>query len=173
MLRGISPLISPELLAVMHRMGHGDALVLGDAHFPGEALAKRLLRADGLRIAPLLDAILPLLVLDTYIPDPLVMLSANGGDVLDPAVESSYRLAIDRHQPGLPAFGIGQRDSIARVELQQQRGPAGDALALRARGGPVRRDREREARRRRRAHRAAGVARKASSESSSACIQTV
>ena len=69
MLRGISPLISPELLDVLYRMGHGDELVLADAHFPGESVGQRVLRADGLRVAPLLDAILPLFVLDSYVDD--------------------------------------------------------------------------------------------------------
>jgi len=38
MLIGISPLISPDLLAVLYRMGHGDEIVLADAHFPGELM---------------------------------------------------------------------------------------------------------------------------------------
>ena len=59
MLYGISPLLSPDLLAVLYRLGHGDEIVLADAHFPGESFGKRLVRADGLRIAGLLDAILP------------------------------------------------------------------------------------------------------------------
>ncbi len=66
MLLGISPLFSPELLAVLYRMGHGDEVVLADAHFPSETYGKRVLRADGLKIPALLDAILPLFVLDTY-----------------------------------------------------------------------------------------------------------
>ena len=69
MLKGISPLIGPDLLALLHRMGHGDEIVLADAHFPGESVGQRLLRADGLQIAPLLDGILPLMVLDTYVLD--------------------------------------------------------------------------------------------------------
>ena len=56
MLRGISPLISPELLASLARMGHGDEIVLADAHFPGESFNPRVLRADGLRIPDLLAA---------------------------------------------------------------------------------------------------------------------
>ncbi len=60
MLKGISPLISPDLLAVLARMGHGDEIVLADAHFPGETFNSRVLRADGLKIADLLAAILPL-----------------------------------------------------------------------------------------------------------------
>ncbi len=104
MLRGISPLLSPDLLAVMCRMGHGDELVLADAHFPGESFNPRVLRADGLRIPALLDAILPLLVLDPYVPSPLFMMQAVPGDSLDPAVERSYRVAIDRHWPATPAI---------------------------------------------------------------------
>jgi len=61
MLIGISPLVSPDLLAVLCRMGHGDEIVLADAHFPGETFNHRVLRADGLKIADLLDAILPLI----------------------------------------------------------------------------------------------------------------
>ena len=102
MLRGISPLISPDLLAVLYRMGHGDEIVLADAHFPGETYGKRLLRADGLKIPDLLDAILPLFVLDDYVESPLIMMCAVLGDQLDPAVEASYRQAIDKHWPDTP-----------------------------------------------------------------------
>ena len=100
MLIGISPLISPDLLAVLHRMGHGDEIVLADVHFPGETYGNRVLRADGLRIPDLLDAILPLFALDSYVESPLIMMCAFSGDQLDPAVEASYRQAIDKHWPG-------------------------------------------------------------------------
>ena len=92
MLIGISPLISPDLLSTLYRMGHGDEIVLADAHFPGETYAKRILRADGLRIRDLLDAILPLFILDSYVESPLIMMAAVSGDQLDPAVEASYRV---------------------------------------------------------------------------------
>jgi len=102
MLIGISPLVSPDLLSALHRMGHGDEIVLADAHFPGESLGKRVLRADGIKIPDLLDAILPLFALDTYVESPLIMMSAASGDQLDPAVETLYRQAIDRHWPNTP-----------------------------------------------------------------------
>src|SRR5512138_3034487 len=104
MLIGISPLISPELLAALYRMGHGDEIVLADAHFPGETYGKRVLRADGVRIPDLLDGILPLFALDTYVESPLIMMSAVSGDQLDPAVEAAYRAAVDRHWPDTPAI---------------------------------------------------------------------
>ncbi len=102
MLIGISPLISPDLLSMLYRMGHGDEIVLADAHFPGETFGRCVLRADGLRIADLLDAILPLFALDTYVESPLVMMAPVPGDQLDPMVEASYRQAIDKHWPDTP-----------------------------------------------------------------------
>lgn len=97
MLIGISPLISPELLSVLYKMGHGDEIVLADAHFPADTFGKRVIRADGIRVAPLLDAILPLMALDSYVEHPVIMMAAAVGDSLDPAVETAYRIEIDRY----------------------------------------------------------------------------
>lgn len=99
MLRGLSPLLSPDLLAVLYRMGHGDELVLADAHFPGETMNQRVVRADGLGVSDLLDAILPLFPLDQYDDTHLVMMAAVPGDHLDPDVERAYLEPIDRHAP--------------------------------------------------------------------------
>jgi L-fucose mutarotase len=104
MLKGISPLLSPDLLATLARMGHGDEIVLADAHFPGESLGVPALRADGLRIAPLLNAILPLFELDAYIEHPLQMMAPVDGDSLDPSVESSYLAAIQSQNPDIHAI---------------------------------------------------------------------
>jgi L-fucose mutarotase len=116
MLRGISPLLSPDLLAVLSRMGHGDELVLADAHFPAESFNARVLRADGVRIAPLLDAILPLWVLDRYVPAPIVMMAPVEGDALDPVVVAGYRAVIERHEPEAPPTAFLPRfDFYART----------------------------------------------------------
>jgi len=118
MLKGISPLLSPELLGVLCRMGHGDELVLADAHFPGEKYNDYVIRADGLVIADLLDAILPLCVLDDYVEDSLVMMAAEPRDTLDPAVEKAYRVPIDKHCPGAPAVTrIGRFDFYDRAKV--------------------------------------------------------
>jgi len=108
MLVGISPLLSPELLATLCEMGHGDEIVLADAHFPGHSVNANVIRADGLKVADLLDAILPLFALDEYVESPVFMMAPVEGDELDPSVEASYRAAIDRHWPETP--------EIARVE---------------------------------------------------------
>ena len=104
MLKGISPLISPALLEVLARMGHGDEIILADAHFPAESFNNRVLRADGLRIPDLLEAILPLLELDVYVSTPLTMMAAVEGDELDPSVEDSYLGAIHKSNPDVPAI---------------------------------------------------------------------
>ena len=104
MLKGISPVISPELLETLARMGHGDEIVLADAHFPGESFNGNVIRADGLRIAALLSAILPLFELDSYVPHPLAMMAAVEGDTLDPKVEESYLEAIHQSNPEVPSI---------------------------------------------------------------------
>ncbi len=99
MLIGISSLLSPELLAALYRMGHGDEIVLADAHFPGESFNAHTIRADGLRIDALLTAILPLFALDEYVPHPLAMMAAVEGDKLDPKVEKRYLSAVRQAWP--------------------------------------------------------------------------
>ena len=114
MLKGISPLLSPELLATIYRMGHGDEIVLADAHFPGESLGPHIIRADGLKIADLADAILPLMVLDQYEKTPAAMMAPVRGDRADPKVEAAYRRVIDRHEPRKPKIAKVERFAFYR-----------------------------------------------------------
>lgn len=97
MLKGISPLLSPDFLKLLCEMGHGDEIVLADSNFPGVSIGKRLVRCDGLAIKTLLEAILPLFVLDSY-ADPLIMMQVVSGDRLDPAVEEDYMQVVRYHQ---------------------------------------------------------------------------
>lgn len=110
MLKGISPVVSPDLLKIMAEMGHGDEIVLADAHFPGHTFCKTVVRADGIRIPDLLEGILPLFTLDSY-DDPLIMMAAVKGDTLDPSVEESYMAAIQKSAPDAP--GVKRIDRFA------------------------------------------------------------
>src|SRR5688572_548513 len=112
MLKGISHLFSPELLTAIYRMGHGDEIVLADAHFPGHSLGVAVIRADGLQIEALLGAILPLFVLDTYVPDPVVMMAVVPGDTPDPAVHAGYRAVIDKLYPDTPQIAFIDRHTF-------------------------------------------------------------
>ena len=127
MLKGISPLFSPELLATIYEMGHGDELLLADAHFPAASLNPNVIRADGLKIPDLLDAILPLIELDAYDDTPLIMMSAVHGDTLDPEVEKTYLKVISRHVAAVP--------SISRLERFEFYSRAKEAFAIVATGG--------------------------------------
>ncbi len=98
MLKGISSVISPDLLAILARMGHGDEIILADAHFPAHSIGPAVLRADGIPVATLLDGILPLFELDSYAP-PLVMMAVVPGDTPDPSVEEEYMRIVRKHLP--------------------------------------------------------------------------
>ena len=116
MLKGIHPAIGPELLKVLAEMGHGDEIILADAHFPGHSVNDKVLRADGVKITTLLDGILPLFELDSY-DDPLVMMQVVEGDSLDPSVESSYRDEIQKHVSDAPeVIRIGRFEFYDRAE---------------------------------------------------------
>lgn len=93
MLKGISPVISPALLKILDEMGHGDELVISDAHFPAHTFNANVVRADGIGADALLAGIVPLFELDSYAV-PVVMMAAVPGDSLDPAVEAKYRKAL-------------------------------------------------------------------------------
>ena len=117
MLKGIHPIISPDLLKILAEMGHGDEIVLADAHFPGHTFCpKNVLRGDGLKIPDLLEGIIPLFELDSY-ADPLIMMAAVEGDELDPQVETGYMAAIRKFAPDAPnPKRIGRFDFYARAE---------------------------------------------------------
>ena len=80
MLKGISPIIAPELLKILCEMGHGDEIVIGDGNFPAASNARRLVRLDGHGVPEILDAVLKLIPLDSYVESP-AMLMATGEDI--------------------------------------------------------------------------------------------
>ena len=94
MLKGIDPIVSPDLLKALAEMGHGDEILFADAHFPGRTNAKELIRADGIPVDRLLKAIIPLFELDSY-ATPVIMTAAVPGDTLDPNVEARVRKALN------------------------------------------------------------------------------
>ena len=99
MLKGISPLISPELLKVLCEMGHGDEIVLADANFPAESMGQRVVRADGIGAAELLRAILLLFPLDQYDESNFVLMSVVPGDPTVPVIWDEYRATLTAYEP--------------------------------------------------------------------------
>ena len=101
MLKGISPLIPPELLKILAEMGHGDEIVLGDANFPAATMGKRVVRCDGLGVAEILDAVLALLPLDTFVDAPVALMAVvPGKETADPPIWKEIKAIVETHAPG-------------------------------------------------------------------------
>lgn len=98
MLKGIPDIIPPELLKILHEMGHGDDLVIGDANFPAASNARNLVRCDGHGVPQLLDAILSLFPLDDFIPHPVSLMQVVPGDSTVPVVQDEIRAVVRRHE---------------------------------------------------------------------------
>ena len=82
MLKGILEILSPELLKVLCEMGHSDRLVIADGNFPVESMGKNAItiRCDGHGVPEILDAILKLFPLDTYVEHPVNLMEVMPGD---------------------------------------------------------------------------------------------
>ena len=99
MLKGISPLLSPELLKVLCEMGHGDELVIADGNFPAESIGKNaiVIRADGHGVPEMLDTILQLIPLDQYVDQPAALMKVVPGDPVVPVIWDEYRALLKKH----------------------------------------------------------------------------
>jgi L-fucose mutarotase len=91
MLKTIPPIISPELIKILMEMGHADELVIADGNFPAAAMAQRLIRCDGHNVPQLLQAILKLFPLDTYVPQPVALMQVVPGDTTKPTIWQQFR----------------------------------------------------------------------------------
>lgn len=97
MLKGIPEIISPDLLKILDEMGHGDDLVIGDLNFPAASNAKRLIRADGHGVPELLDAILTLFPLDTFVEKPVLLMQKVPSDPVIPVIHDKIRQIVRAH----------------------------------------------------------------------------
>lgn len=102
MLKGIPPILSPELLCALDQMGHGDELVIADGNFPSHSVGKNsiVIRADGHGVPEILDAILTLMPLDTYTEKPVGLMQVVPGDTCGrPEIWDTYEEILSKHEP--------------------------------------------------------------------------
>lgn len=99
MLKDISKIISPELLKALCEMGHGDEIVIADGNFPAAAYAKKLIRADGVGAAQILDAVLNLIPLDQYDENNFVLMLKCEGDNADTSLWEEYKKILKEYEP--------------------------------------------------------------------------
>lgn len=112
MLKGIPKILSPELLKVLCEMGHSDRLVLADGNFPSESIGKnaKVIRMDGHGTAELLEAILTLFPLDTYVEQPVQLMEVMKGDPVETPIWDEYKKIVERHEErGAAAVGTIER----------------------------------------------------------------
>ena len=128
MLKGIPHILSPDLLKILAEMGHGDELVIGDCNFPAASIGKRCVRADGIGSAELLEAILQLLPLDTFVEAPVALMRVVAGTMDGvPPIWGQFRAIIENCQPDIkleeidrPAFYERAKNAYATVATTER-----------------------------------------------------
>jgi L-fucose mutarotase len=95
MLRGIDPVLSPDLLMILRAMGHGDEIVIADANFPAEAIASSLVRLDGLDAPRVVRAVLGVMPLDSFVEDRALSMEVVGRSDEVPPVVALFQQVID------------------------------------------------------------------------------
>lgn len=112
MLKGIPSVLSPELLKVLCEMGHSDRIVIADGNFPVESMGKnaKVVRLDGHGVPEILDAILQVFPLDTYVEHPVNLMEVMPGDPVETPIWDEYKEIISRHDDrGSAAVGNIER----------------------------------------------------------------
>lgn len=112
MLKGIPKILSPELLKVLCEMGHSDRLVIADGNFPAESMGRnaKVIRCDGHGVPELLDAILQVFPLDTYVSAPVTLMEVMDGDDAETPIWGEYTKIITKHDPrGAEVIGQTER----------------------------------------------------------------
>lgn len=99
MLKGIPKILSPELLKVLCEMGHSDRLVIADGNFPSESMGKnaKVIRCDGHGVPELLEAILTVFPLDTYVENPVSLMQVMPGDNVETPIWDEYKEIISKY----------------------------------------------------------------------------
>lgn len=117
MLKGISPILTPELLKILAEMGHGDELVIGDCNFPAASMGKRCARQDGQTADELLEAILQLFPLDTFVEAPVTLMRVVPGTLEgEPPIWQRFRDIVEKHEPGTKFEFVDRFDFYERAK---------------------------------------------------------
>ena len=117
MLKGIPKILSPELLMVLAEMGHSDRLVISDGNFPAESMGKDaiVIRCDGHGVPELLDAILQVFPLDTYVEHPVQLMEVMPGDPVETPIWAEYAETVKKYEKRGTAV-VGQIERFAFYE---------------------------------------------------------
>lgn len=112
MLKGIPQILSPELLKVLCEMGHSDRLIISDGNFPAESMGRnaKVIHCDGHGVPEILDAILQLFPLDSYVEQPVTLMEVMKGDPVETPIWDTYKEIVAKHDDrGEKAVGNMER----------------------------------------------------------------
>lgn len=109
MLKGIPPILSPELFKILLEMGHGDEIVLSDGNFPAASCAQRLVRCDGHGVPELLEAVMRFFPLDTFVQKPVSLMDIVPGDNYKPEIWEEYSAIIGKYDEKAADFNRIER----------------------------------------------------------------
>jgi len=96
MLKGLDPILGPDLLAILRAMGHGDELAVVDANFPAAASARRLVRLDGIAAPRVVTAVLSVLSLDDFVDSPATRMAVVDDPAAVPEICREFAALVDQ-----------------------------------------------------------------------------
>lgn len=112
MLKGISPVLSPDLLKALCEMGHSDRLVISDGNFPAQSIGRNglVIRMDGHGVPEILAAVLSVFPLDTYVDKPVTLMEKVPGDEVETPVWDQFaKIVEEQDSRGADAIGHIER----------------------------------------------------------------
>lgn len=128
MLKGIPPILGPDLLHVLRAMGHGDEIAIVDANYPAENAGPTVIRLDGLSASAVLDAVLMVMPLDTFVEEQAIGMEVVGDAKKREQTHKDFDKLVKQYEPGMKlalierfAFYDRVRSAYAIVQTGERR----------------------------------------------------
>jgi len=116
MLKNIPPILGPELLYTLRAMGHGDEIAIVDANFPGDSSGPTLIRLDGLTATEVLEAVLTVMPLDTFVDEQAIGMEVVGDPKKREATHKEFDKIVKKHEPDMKLTLLERFAFYDRVE---------------------------------------------------------
>jgi L-fucose mutarotase len=116
MLKNIPPILGPELLYTLRAMGHGDEIAIVDANFPGDSSGPTLIRLDGLTATDVLEAVLSVMPLDTFVDEQAIGMEVVGDPKKREATHKDFDKIVKKHEPDMKLTLLERFAFYDRVE---------------------------------------------------------
>lgn len=122
MLKGIDPLLSPDVLHALSSMGHADEVVIVDSNYPAFTSAAsttygKVLRMDGANVTQAIRAILSVMPVDNFVKDSAERMQVDGAPEELPPVQKEVQAEIDKAEgKSTPLKGVERQEFYKRAK---------------------------------------------------------